>query len=263
MKPQIFLSVFAIAALALACNLPTAAGETIPTPPAGEVTKLPAENTVISPTNTPPAEIPTATLTLPPTETSTITPTATPSVPMVTPAKDPVNCRFGPGVEWQTVGALPVAGWANILGKTADGGWWYVQLSSNPSISCWVAASVTIASGNLAAVNVVALPQAIVTKVSLTLKPTEITVPGCVFPYTPIEMTGTITTNGPAIVEWHWETSQGNVSASGTLNFNKYGDQTVTDHVKYGAEGNYWVKLVVTKPNSMVAQAKYKVVCGP
>ena len=121
----------------------------------------------------------------------------------------------------------------------------------------------TIASGNFAAVNVVAPPQAIVTKVLLTLKPTEITVPGCVFPYTPVDMTGEITTNGPAIVEWHWETSQGNVSSSNTLNFAKYDTQTVSDYVKYGAEGNYWVKLVVTKPNSMVVQAKYKVVCGP
>ena len=261
MKPQVLISLLMIAALALACNLPNGAGQAIPTPTVGEATKLPAADTAIPSTNTPPAGPPTATLT--PVNTPTITPTPTPSVPVLTPSKDPVNCRFGPGIEWQMVGALNVGETATVIGKTADGGWWYIQLPSNLGTSCWVAASVTTLSGNFAAVKVVAPSPAIVTKVSLTLKPTDITVPGCVFPYTPVEMTGTITTNGPTSVEWHWETSQGDVSASDTLNFDKYDTKTVTDHVKYGAEGNYWVKLVVTKPNSMVIQAKYKVACGP
>jgi hypothetical protein len=242
----------------LACNLP-AAGQATPAP----VTQLPAGGDTVQPTNTQPVAPPTATQTPLPLDTPTITPTPTPSAPMLTPAKDPVNCRVGPGTEWQTVGALLGGEMAPILGKSAGSNWWYIQPPSNPGTFCWVAASVTIASGNLAIVNVVAPPQAIVTKVSLKLDPTEITVPGCTFPYSPVDMTGTITTNGPATVEWHWETSQGNVSASSTLNFAKYDTLTVSDYVKYGSEGNYWVKLVVTKPNSMVAQAKYKVVCSP
>jgi hypothetical protein len=258
MKPQAFLSVFAVAALMLACNLPTA-GQAVPTPFAAAATLPP----VFPPTDTPPAEPPTATLTPLPSETPSITPTSPPAVPVLTSAKDPVNCRFGPGVEWQMVGALLVGETAEIIGKTAGGGWWLIRLPSNPNTTCWVAASVTVLSGDLAAINIIAPPQAIVTKVSLTLKPTEVSVPGCVFPYTPVDLAGAITTNGPAVVEWHWETSQGNVSASSTLKFDKYDTKTVTDYVKYGAEGNYWVKLVVTKPNSMVAQAKYKVVCGP
>jgi hypothetical protein len=177
--------------------------------------------------------------------------------------KDPVNCRFGPGVEWVTVGALKVGEMATILGKTAGGGWWYVQLPSNPANSCWVAASVTVPSGNYDAVAIVAPPQAIVTKVTLKLDPTEVTVPSCSFPYTPINLKGQITTNGPTMVEWHLETSQGNVSASDIFKFERYESITINDYVKYDKEGNYWVKLVVTKPNSMVAQAKYKVVCGP
>lgn len=258
MKPQVFLSVFAITALMLACNLPVA-GQSAPTQPAGGVTQTPAGSTA----TIPPTETPPATLTPPPSETPTTAPTPTPSEPMVSPSKDPVNCRFGPGQAWVTVGALNVGEAATILGKTADGGWWYIRLPSNPTTTCWVAASVTTPSGNYAAVTVGTPPQATVTKVSLTLNPTEITVPGCVFPFTPIAMTGVITTNGPTMVEWHWETSQGNVSSSDTLKFDQYGKQTVSDSVKYDAAGNYWVKLVVTKPNSMVIQAKYKVVCGP
>jgi hypothetical protein len=161
------------------------------------------------------------------------------------------------------VGALKVGESANIMGKTGGGAWWYVQLPSNPENFCWVAASVTVPSGDYNAVAVVAPPQAIVTKVSLELDPTEVTVPGCTFPYTPINLKGTITTNGPTEVEWHLETSQGDVSATDTFKFERYESITINDHVKYGAEGNYWVKLVVTKPNSRVAQAQYKVKCGP
>lgn len=260
MKPQVFLSVISITALMLACNLPAASQQASPTQIAGTVPPL--SSTTVA-TNTQSAETSTATLTPLPSELPTITPTATPSVPTVTPAKDPVNCRFGPGVEWVTVGALKVGESANIMGKTNDGNWWYIQLPSNPENFCWVGASVTVPSGNYGAVAVVAPPQAIVTKVSLELDPTEVTVPGCVFPYTPINLKGTITTNGPTVVEWHWETSQGNTSASEDLTFNKYDTLSISDYTKYDAKGNYWVKLVVTKPNSMVAQAKYKVVCGP
>ena len=268
MKPQTFLSLFAITALMLACNLPTAAQttptQTIPTQTIPTQTvPLPSGETAILPSITPTAVPPTVTLTPLPLDTPTITPTSTPSMPVLVSSKDPVNCRFGPGVAWQTVGALLASETATNLGKTTAGDWWYIRLPSSPNTSCWVAAAVTIASGNLAVVNVVAPPLAIVTKVSLKLDPIEITVPGCVFPYTPINLTGTITTNGPAVVLWHLETSQGDVSTSDTLNFDKYDTQTVTDYVKYGTAGNYWVKLVVTKPNSMVAQAKYKVACGP
>jgi hypothetical protein len=265
MKPQIFLSVLSIAALMLACNLPAASQQTSPTQEAGgmALSSTVAPNTTLPATSTQPAETPTDTLTPQPSESPTITPTATLSIPKVTPAKDPVNCRFGPGVEWLTVGALKVGESATVMGKTTGGNWWYIQLPSNPQNFCWVAASVTVPSGSFDAIAVVAPPQALVTKVSLELDPTEISVPGCVFPYTPIDLKATITTNGPTVVEWHWETSQGNTSASEDLTFKKYDTLPVSDYTKYDKEGNYWVKLVVTKPNSMVAQAKYKVICGP
>jgi hypothetical protein len=181
----------------------------------------------------------------------------------LSPAKDPVNCRFGPGTAWQTIGGLQPGETASILAKTADGEWWHIRLPSNATATCWVAASVTAASGNLEAVGILAPPQAFVTKVSLTVKPVEVTVPGCVFPYTPIDLYGEITVNGPAIVKWHWETSQGDVSATDTFKFDQFGTRKIADYVKYGDKGNYWVKLVVTEPNSVVAEASYKVRCNP
>jgi hypothetical protein len=253
MKLQTFLSVLVLAALTLACNL----SSSTPTPVVIVITQAPV---VAAPVTSVPA---TETPVPPPTEIPTPVPTATPSDPVLTPIKDPVNCRYGPGVEWEPVGALKVGETANIIGKNPAGDWWNIRLPANPTATCWVAASVTSPSGNLAMVNPVEVPQALVTKVTLVTNPTQMVVPGCVFPYSPVDLAGTITTNGPALVEWHWEISQGNVTSTSVLKFDKFGTQTISDYVKYGAQGEYWVKLVVTKPNSVVAQANYTVVCGP
>jgi hypothetical protein len=263
MKPQVFLSILTLAALMLACNLPIAPIHTIPIAAVGEATKYPTKNTPIPPTNTSPAAPPTVSPVPLPSESPTIALTPTPSTPMLTPADKPVNCRFGPGVEYAVVGWLLTGESVQIQGKNAAGDWWYIQPPKNPGAYCWVAAKVTVASGNLAVVNVLAPSETFVTKVTLKLDLLEITVPGCVFPYIPIDMTGSIISNGPAVVKWHWETSQGDVSSTETLKFNSFDTKTVTGYVKYGGEGKYWVKLVITKPNSLVAQAKYKVVCGP
>lgn len=251
MKPQVHLSILSLAALILACNLPATSGQASPVPTIA-ATQVPA-----------PTQPPAATQPPLPTEIPTLAPTPTPSDPTLTPAKDPVNCRYGPGIEWLAVGALKVGETAPIIGKNASGDWWIIRLPSDPTATCWVAASVTVPSGNLAVVNVVAPPQAIVTSAVLKLNPTTVVVPGCVFPYSPIDLTGEITTNGPAIVEWHWEISQGNITTPATLEFQKYDTRTITDYVKYGEKGDYWVKLVVTKPNSVVAQASYTVTCSP
>jgi hypothetical protein len=182
---------------------------------------------------------------------------------MLTTLDKPVNCRFGPGVEYATLGALELGALAELQGGNSSGNWWYIRLPQNPSVFCWVAASVTYASGSLAGLPIIPPPAALVTDVSLKLDPDDISVPGCNFPYTPVQMSGSITANGPALVEWHWETSQGNTSSTQTLKFDKFGTKTVEDYVKYDSEGNHWVKLVVTSPNSMVAKANYKVTCTP
>ncbi len=257
MKSRPLFILFAIAALMLACNLPTTGGVVSPT-----ATQSSAAETLLAPTETQPAETPTETETPVPSDTPTITPTPTPSVPMVTPSDQPVNCRYGPSTYYQPIGALTVGNSAQILGKSSDGGWWQIPTPSG-SGSCWVASSVTIASGDLSGISVVSPPAPFVTDVGLTIDPDKVTVPGCVFPYSPVNLHGTIAVNGPVKVTWHWEDSDGHVTADDYLNFSSFGSKNVDDVLSYGSEGDYWVKLVVTYPNSMQAQATFKVVCGP
>lgn len=250
MKINRLITLIAIAGVMLACNLPTAAGPGGAGPAEVSATPTTASQAAATETATPA-----------PANTPTITPTPTPSEPMVTPLKDAVNCRFGLGVEYEPVGALAVGNTVPILGKSSDGGWWQIQ---NPAGSdkCWVAASVTIASGDLSKVPVVAPPSAFVTNVYLQIKPDSISVPGCMGPIMPSSFKGSIQVNGPVKVKWHFESEQGGSMSEHTTNFTSFGSKDVsTDYTPPLTEGNYWVRLVVTFPNSMTAEANYKIKC--
>jgi hypothetical protein len=78
----------------------------------------------------------------------------------------------------------------------------------------------------------------------------------------PITITGTIETNGPTEVKWHFETQQGGSMASDTLQFNKAREKDVSvDYTPVLTAGTYWVRLVITAPNNDSAEAQYKIEC--
>ena len=184
--PLFFLLIFVLSA----CNLPSSG----PTP-----TPVVEASPTTLPTATPaaPTEPPPPTETLPPTATPPPTATFTPTVPMAVPKDANVNCRYGYGTDWAAIGALVNGQPATIVGRTGDSSWWYVQLSN--STKCWVAASVTNVSGNVAALPVTQQSVASVTNVTIE-KPDDISVPGCIGPLAPLELKGTIETNGPKIL---------------------------------------------------------------
>src|SRR5688572_2576348 len=203
MKKQRLVISVAIASLILACNLPV-----VTSSQDGNDQGQPG-TTQVTATETQPALLPTETPVPVPSDTPTITPTPTPSVPMVTPNDKAVNCRFGPGQEYVPIGSgLAVGSSAQILGKSSGGGWWQIQNPSGGGDRCWVAASVTTASGDLATIGGIAAPEPFVTGVTVKVADTTIEVPGCAFPVS-ASYEGTITVNGPVKVKWHWELSQG------------------------------------------------------
>lgn len=259
MKKQALLLLLLIG-IQLACNLPGTAAPTA-TPVVVIVTATPAAPL---PTDLPPA---TATITDTPQNTAVptetvVAATATPLVPMVFPLDKPVNCRFGPGTEYLSVGALVLGGSAQILGKNSDGSWWQIA-NSSASDRCWVAASVTSTAGNLGGIPVAPAPAAYITGLTVQVSPKKVNVPTCVFPSGAVDFTATITVNGPLDVEWYWQTSQGSQYPPETTKFSQYGEKTVTLKYDVTEKGDFWVKLVVTKPKPMVAEAKYSVICEP
>ena len=242
MRVQSYLGPAAVALAALACNLPGG-------PPPATATPL----VLFTETAT------TAPL---PTDTPLPTPTGTPLVPIARPAEVGVNCRVGPGIDWKDISYLLVGQTATIQGRNADSSWWYVVTQQDPGTPCWVAASVTVTAGNVAALPVIPKPQAVVTSVDLDLQPRNQSLPGCFGPPQPIEFDGTITTNGPTEVTWHFETEDGGSMPSHTLEFDQYGTKGVDDSfLPTDWPGQFWVRLVVTEPNGKEVEKRYKIEC--
>jgi hypothetical protein len=190
-------------------------------------------------------------------------PTPTASVPLVTPLKDPVNCRFGPTVNYAQVYALAVGASAQVIGKSADGGWWQIEIPEN-SQACWVADSVVVTSGDLSGIVTIAAPLALVTDVKLQVNPDSINLgPGCVGPYPTYSIKGTIAVNGPLDIKWHIETQQDGQVSEHKLSFSKFGSQDISYNYVPSTwkKGNFWVHLVITSPNNMLSETTYQVKC--
>jgi hypothetical protein len=249
MKLRSFFIVALVLALS-ACNLPSNVPTETPTPG------------LITPSATEPLSTETATQTALPSETPPPTTTSTPSVPVAFPRDVAVNCRLGPGTAWIVLSGLNPGASAQIVGRTGDNGWWYIVDPFNSARRCWVASSVTNTSGNLAGIAVAAAPSAEVTDVSIEVEPDEISGTECVDPPDPIEIGGTIETNGPTTVKWHFETQQGGAMSNQSTEFDTFGEQDfAVDYTPPLTEGTYWVRLIVTSPNSMQAEVKYEIEC--
>jgi len=259
MNARLLPILLALSVVLAACNLSAPNGPTAPpviptdTQPAGGSTALPSDTPTLQPSDTP---IPS------PTNTPTFTFTPTFSTAMVTPATEDVNCRLGPGVNYLTTGGLKAGASVPILGQNGDGTWWQIQNPNNIIENCWVSSSATVTSGNLASVPVAPSPQVLVTAV-VANTPETVTGAACV-PGQPIILTGTITTNGPVAVTWHFETQQEGALPSHTVNVTKFGPVTVTESGFSPSlvAGTYWLKLFVTAPNSLTAaEASYTISC--
>jgi hypothetical protein len=120
---QIIAALAAAAFLASSCS---AGRSDLPPSPAAS-TEQPA-------TETPP----------PPSLTPTVTSTATP-LPSSTPTQAPrlrvaenTNCRSGPGVEYLFQGALKAGEVAEVVGRSAEQGYWFVTGPGLPPQGCWL-----------------------------------------------------------------------------------------------------------------------------
>jgi len=250
MKYKFLIITLALTLILQACNLPSN------TP----VTETPTLAPSLVPSATQPLPTETPTQTPLPTNTPPPTLTSTPTIPIAFPKDVAVNCRFGPGTVWVVLSGLSVGQTAQIIGRSADFNWWYIVDPLNGSKNCWVSASVVNTAGNLTPIPVVETPKASVTKVTVKIDPT--TISGCILPILPSKITGTIETNGPATVKWYFETQQGGTMPNQMTEFDAFGSKEVTaEYTPPLTEGTYWVRLIITSPNSIQAETTYKLDC--
>jgi len=233
-------SMLAVIIVILACDVSSLA----PLPaPVIEPTPLP---TFIIPTETPL-----------PTMTPLPSATSTPNAPVAFPKELGANCRFGPGEEWEIISALPAGTIVEIAGRVSETTWWYVHDPLHPDQFCWVAASVVDTSGNLTIVPILRLPEAFVTDVNVEA---NVNFNACGGP-NPITFNGSITTNGPATVTYHWEVGgdKQNITADETIPFTEAGTKTLTTDTFKVDCGNYFISLIVSSPNEKLARQDFSV----
>jgi len=234
------LPLLALILAALACNWSNVA------PPAAPV---------IEPSSLPTFAI--STLTPVPTETPLPTVTSTPDMPIAWPKDQGVNCRYGPGQAWDTVSSLLPGTTTEIKGRTVDTSWWYVNDPLKQDSFCWVSYDVVDTAGNLNIIPIVEPPTASVTKVTADAVVAFIACGSS----NSATFNGSITTNGPATVTYHWEVSgdDQNTTADETLQFARTGSQTVTANAFSADCGEYTLTLHVTDPNETSVDKAFKI----
>jgi len=242
MKPGWSLPLLALILAALACNWSDVAP-----PPAPVIEPSPLPTFAIS------------TLTPVPTETPLPTPTSTPDAPIAWPKNQGVNCRYGPGQDWEVVSIILAETITEIKGRTIDTSWWYVRDPMKIDESfCWVAYDVVDTAGNLNIIPIVEPPVASVTDVTVDSAIVTFTACGA---SNQVMFNGTITANGPASVTYNWEVSgvSQETTSDATLKFSLSGTQNVTTALSLTECGEYTATLRINEPNAVIAQKTFHI----
>ena len=249
--------IFLLVIIVSSCN----STETLPTnPPAASPLSNTPIATVVPVTETPiPIETLLALAELP---TATETSTSTPSVTLASPREQPVNCRVGPDISYAIIGALLVGNQAEVIGKNPDITWLYVRNPSDPSNNCWLSVDFINVDGPVELLPVVGPPEIMVTSVKVSVEPPAIYVACDAFPQNVVINTQ-ITTNGPTIVSWFWQSNIGKSSPEKQVLF-EAGDSTlVQDYYQIDRAGDYSMRVQTLVPNIMTAEATFKAICTP
>jgi hypothetical protein len=188
--------------------------------------------------------------------------TPTPATVLASPRAQPVNCRFGPDVAYAVIGALIVGRQAEVIGKNIDVTWIYVRNPSDPSTSCWLFVDLVNVEGNLEMLPVVGPPEIMVTDIQVRIDPPNMNVACDNFPQSVI-ISADITTNGPLVVTWYWESSTGQVSDQKQILFEAGETKIVQDYYQVPQAGDYYIRVRNIPPNSQVGEATFKAICTP
>ncbi len=207
-----------------------------------------------------PSPLPTfaiSTLTSVPTETPLPTPTSTPDAPIAWPKDLGINCRYGPGQEWDVVNTILPDTMIEIEGRTVNNAWWYVSDPQSPDGFCWVAYDVVDTAGNLNIIPIVEPPAGYVTAVSVDAV-VDITACG---EANQVSFSGLLKANGPTTVTYHWEVSGDSQTKSPDeyFQFSESGTQKLTTDFFSADCGEYFVRMVVTSPNETFSEKAFNI----
>ena len=168
-SPILILSLFLITALS-ACNLPSGSTDATSTPDLAQTLTALADQAQPG-SGDAPAQQDTAT----PQFTATPEFTATPSVPEVTVSTN-TNCRTGPGVQYDNIGALLIGQVGTLVGKNSQTGYWIIN-NPGKTGTCWLYPQYATISGNTANLQEYSIPPTPTPTLTPTFTPTPTLAP--------------------------------------------------------------------------------------
>jgi hypothetical protein len=181
---------------------------------------------------------------------------------LASPREQPVNCRFGPDISYAVIGALNPGRRAEVIGKNIDITWLFVRNPSDPSTSCWLSVDFINVEGDVELLPVVGPPEIRVTQIEVRIEPESMNVACDAFPQS-VLINAEITTNGPSVVIWQWESSAGRISDEEQVLFESGGTKTVQDYYVVDRVADYSIQVRTLLPNTAVGNANFKVICTP
>ena len=151
---------------------------------------------------------------------------------------------------------------AEVIGKNPDITWLYVRNPSDPSNNCWLSVDFINVDGPVELLPVVGPPEIMVTSVKASVEPPAIYVACDAFPQNVVINTQ-ITTNGPTIVSWFWQSNIGKSSPEKQVLFEAGDSKLVQDYYQIDRAGDYSIKVQTLVPNIMTAEATFKAFSTP
>jgi hypothetical protein len=140
--------------------------------------------------------------------------------------------------------------------------WVYVRNPSDPSTNCWLSSEFINLNGDVAAIPVVGPPEIMVTDIRVSVEPSAMNVACDAFPQSVI-VSAEITTSGPSIVTWFWDSSEGKRSDQKQVLFEAGGTKIVQDFYQVDRAGDYSVQVGSILPNIRIGEAAFKAICTP
>jgi hypothetical protein len=101
-----------------------------------------------------------------------------------------------------------------------------------------------------------------VTSIKVSVDPVAMNVACDAFPQS-VVISAQITTNGPSVVMWSWESSAGKKSEPKQVLFEEGTTKTVQDYYQVDRVGDYSIKVKTILPNIAAGETTFKAICTP
>jgi hypothetical protein len=261
--PALILGLLILAGIA--CNLPGSGPAATPEPPAGTVpSDTPAGPEEPEQPPGPPSETPFPTATATATQIPTETLTPTPETPIVMVTLN-TNCRVGPGVAYDLLGALLVGEKAEIIALASSGPYVIIDNPNKPGELCWLWLEYAQITGNTNPLPLMTPPPTPTPK-PFTVKSVTASVDNDSYtgscPYQ-FNFTAVIEVNGPGEVKYKWERSDGALAPEKTISFTEAGSKSVTTSWQLGLDYSGWQQLHILSPIDLISnQANFNLNCS-